>query len=658
MKTQRRKILLLSIVLVLFISSTVFSKEGSVAIRTQPLSDIRIDGNNAVWMAGSGGNLNIYHLDLTTGVETQITNIPGIQGYPDIWQNYIVWQDNRNYLENPGNYDIYLYDMEKKTEQKISNIEGNHREPIIKNNRVVWVDHKDGNKDIMLYDIKNATLERVSSDGAQAFGLSFDGNIIAWMDHRGKTFDIYIYDISKREEKQITYGLGDESDPIVNDGKVVWMVGYDGFSQVYMYDTKTDLRTKLTVGEENHRPIAFSNNMLLVIENDRLVLNTTDRITEQSITSPGGIVPKQAFIDNDRVIWFDGNTLVVDSIDNALNRKPNDKIPSPNDTTVVEKIKEEKKGMLVKADKETILTSEDGVLTLKFQKGSFDKDVYVIINQKDKLQKTSYTPISKVYSWEVEGNIKPSLPIEVSMNYSNIKTTDNPRKICIYALNNDNSLKRILSSRDYGNNILTAKLTNENNITLMIYNKAFTDMNNHWAKETVDIISSHEIINGYTDGSFKPNKEISRAEFVKILVSSIYTEEEILSYTNKNVFNDVPPEFWAAPYINIASQRGWISGYNGSFSPNQLITREQMVAILIRALEDIEANNLNNQAEVDLSAYKDTEKISAWAYEAMKKAVGNGIIQGNNNELQPLKNATRAEAATILYRYLEKLQRL
>ncbi len=90
MKTQRRKILILSIVLVLFISSTVFSKEGSVVIRTQPLSNIKIDGNNAVWMAGSGGNLDIYHLDLTTGVETQITNDPSIQGYPDIWQNYII----------------------------------------------------------------------------------------------------------------------------------------------------------------------------------------------------------------------------------------------------------------------------------------------------------------------------------------------------------------------------------------------------------------------------------------------------------------------------------------------------------------------------------------------------------------------------------------
>jgi hypothetical protein len=84
-----------------------------------------------------------------------------------------------------------------------------------------------------------------------------------------------------------------------------------------------------------------------------------------------------------------------------------------------------------------------------------------------------------------------------------------------------------------------------------------------------------------------------------------------------------------------------------------------MITILMRAYEDISENNRDDElVKVELTKYRDEEKISPWAYEFMEKAVSSGIVQGNNNELQPLNNATRAEAATMLYRYLERVQRL
>ena len=672
MTNNKRKVLFMLIVLSIFISNNIFAQSSDVPLESGSSRGLRVDGNNAVWMAYVDGNWDVYHLDLSTGIKTNITNDPSTQGYPDVWDKYIVWQDNRDHKEGAGYFDIYLYDMDTKTETKISNVEGDHIEPIIKNGKVVWIDNQSGNRDIMLYDIQDQTLEKVSSDESLAFGLCFDGNVIAWSDRRGSSFDMYIYDISKKEEKQITYGLGDETDSIVDDGKVVWMVEHNGFNQIYMYDTKTGLETKLTVGQEDHRPIAFSNGELLIIENDHLALNNVEKITEQSISAPDGTIPKQAFMDNNRIVWLDGERLIVDSIQSALNRKIDNTKPNTNNSqgettgdTIVGKNVESKDNdedkVLIKAGKDNIVKSKDGILIFKFPKGSFKNDVYMRLTKQEVRQKDNYIPITSLYKWEIDGNEKPLLPVEVSMNYGNIKIKDNDNdmKISIYTMNNGNLPNIVRSIRNHKENVLTTKIIDDNNAALMTYSKVFNDMKGHWAEKIVDVIASHQIIDGYKDGSFKPDEEMTRAEFVKVLVSSVYNEEEISSSENKNEFKDIAPEFWAAPYINVAHQKGWVDGFEGRFNPNQSITREQMITILMRAYEDISENNRDDElVKVELTKYRDEEKISPWAYEFMEKAVSSGIVQGNNNELQPLNNATRAEAATMLYRYLERVQRL
>ncbi|MDF2545536.1 MAG: hypothetical protein K0R93_434 [Anaerosolibacter sp.] len=657
---RKRSIVALILALMLMFSSINVSWGASGGI--QPQGTIQVDSNHVVWMSYDSGNWDIYHLDLVGGTVDQITTDFNTQGYPDVWQNYIVWQDNRDHLiDGTGYFDIYLYDMTTDTERKISNVEGNHQTPVIAKDKVVWVDHKDGKKDVMLYDLRNDTLKKVSSDGAQAFGVTFDGDVIAWMDSRGGDFDIYMYALTEGKEKQITYGLGDEVAPLSDGGKIVWMIEHNGYKQAYMYDTTNDLKTKLTVGQENHRPIAFLGNTLLLIKNDKLILNDVNNITDQAIKSPFDTLPKQAFLIGDKVVWYDGKNIITESVQAALDRAQNTAnapLPTPSTSDSRDyKVKLPENKILVKANEDTIASSKDGRMTLKITKGSFEQDIYMTLSQQTPSAKDPYIALTPIYTWEIEGNLKPIYPMELTLNYDKINLQGMDKKVSIYSIHQDGTLKPMNASRNHTMKQLVTLIMDNGKTALMLYNKQFKDMNRHWAREIVDVIAAKHIISGYEDGSFRPDKQMTRAEFVTIIMKSMGDGKANQNLPTEKKFVDVENHFWAKEFIYGAHQKGWVSGYDGKFNPNQPITREQMVTILMKVLADTSSEpNIGNA--IELNSFKDHQMISQWALESMEKAVNYGIIKGYDNELMPQKNATRAEAAAMLYQFLEKLNRL
>lgn len=665
--------ILLTAALLLGLVPTVSVAGADTALTAKPGSKIRIDGNNAVWMSYGNGNWDIYHRDLSSRTETRITKDPNTQGYPAVWANIIVWQDNRNYA--PGDitrYDIYTYDMNTKEEKKISTLEGNHQEPVIANNKVVWVNAQNGNRDVILCDLQTGTTRKVSSDGAKAFGVSFDGSVIAWMDGRDGDLDIFMYDLSAGEEKQLTYGLGDETDPVVSGGKVAWEVEHNGVTQVYLYETAKGYSSRVTDGNEDHRILAFSGNSMLLLENGNLGLTNVDRITQQPVKSPSGQIPLQAFINGDKVTWFDGQSFTTETINAAIERagkQDTELTPTPISTpqpTQPSKggssgdgsapvITENKEGKLVKAGQDNTITSEDGLFTLKIPKGCFDSDIYVNVKNEGSITKPGYAQISQLYRWEFEGGAKPKFPIETTINYKEQHTAGNVKKICMYQVGEGDEVKPLTAKRNQEAGTLTASLTNRNKVVLLVYSRSFTDTEKHWAKETLEVIASHQIIRGYEDGSFQPDHEMTRAEFVKVITNSMNLPEHVPAANESGTFKDVPEGFWAKGSIYAAYKKGWIKGSDGCFYPDQPITREQIVTILLRIYSDQEKETLT---PANLDSYSDAGTISTWAVDSMAKAVGMGLLQGFDSRLLPLANATRAEVAAMVYRYLDKLGRL
>ena len=160
-----------------------------------------------------------------------------------------------------------------------------------------------------------------------------------------------------------------------------------------------------------------------------------------------------------------------------------------------------------------------------------------------------------------------------------------------------------------------------------------------------------ETMTGLDDTHFGPNETLARAQFAVIL----YRMNDTPEVEYKKTFPDVLENIWYTDAILWAADTKVVTGYSdtGMFGPSDKINREQMAVMMYR-YAGYKGYSTDNKA--DFSKYKDANKVSEFAEEAMKWAVGNGIITGKDNGtmLDPQGNATRAECATIIMRFMEK----
>lgn len=180
---------------------------------------------------------------------------------------------------------------------------------------------------------------------------------------------------------------------------------------------------------------------------------------------------------------------------------------------------------------------------------------------------------------------------------------------------------------------------------------SFTDVEGHWAQDSIEYCAENKLFTGVTDNSFEPETIMNRAMFVTVL--SRMSGETISGYTNS--FSDVKSSEWYAQPCSWGAATGIVSGTGGgTFSPLAAVTREQMAALLYRyalyyGLSDGSFDG------APLSAYTDAGSVSSWAKSAMAWAVSNGLITGRSgNSLAPGNSAKRCEVATIINRFAVK----
>lgn len=178
--------------------------------------------------------------------------------------------------------------------------------------------------------------------------------------------------------------------------------------------------------------------------------------------------------------------------------------------------------------------------------------------------------------------------------------------------------------------------------------KKFDDVpNNYWAKNYIDALANRGIINGFPDGTFRPNAPVTRTEYATMVTAALSKSQD-----NPPInFVDVSPNFWGYSAIKDATQMGFLSGYPGRiFEPNQNIPREQVLVSL--------TNGLNYSATLPttelLSYYQDAANISNYAKNSLAAATENNQVVNYPNvySLEPRRNATRAEVATFIYQAL------
>ncbi|BFT73843.1 DUF4430 domain-containing protein [Paenibacillus sp. P36] len=177
------------------------------------------------------------------------------------------------------------------------------------------------------------------------------------------------------------------------------------------------------------------------------------------------------------------------------------------------------------------------------------------------------------------------------------------------------------------------------------WKKLYTDSNSvsPWAVDAISEASQKKFIEG-NEGKFSPQAAITRSEFTKILVNVLGLE---IKKENAIQFQDVAQNDWYYPYVNTAYQAGIISGYDAEhFYPNEKLTREQMAVIIANALS-------LSKADQD-SGIEDMEQVSDWAKSSVQTIMANELMTGWNNRFQPGEEVTREMAIVVAMRAYKK----
>lgn len=171
------------------------------------------------------------------------------------------------------------------------------------------------------------------------------------------------------------------------------------------------------------------------------------------------------------------------------------------------------------------------------------------------------------------------------------------------------------------------------------------DIRGHWAEADILKLYSLDMIKGYKDSTFRPDRELTRAEFVVLLAKSIGLNPV---ENPKLIFSDTVPD-WVSGYVAAAVKAGWINGFtDGTFRANTWITREQIAVMSIRAISGSTSEYILN--------YTDKTDIQQWARSAVAKATQLGVMIGyEDGSFHPNTETTRAEASVIILRLLRQI---
>lgn len=253
----------------------------------------------------------------------------------------------------------------------------------------------------------------------------------------------------------------------------------------------------------------------------------------------------------------------------------------------------------------------------------------------------------------IQNNTRDGIVVITTAN-PNLGTSEEPGGNLIrnnerYAINNATRNIQILA---IGNDIDESKIQGQVEFVAATVNApprgatAFIDVApNYWAKGYIEALASKGVIAGFPDGSFKPNEPVTRAQFAAIINKAFAPQAQQQAIN----FSDVSSNFWAYDAIQTATKSPFLAGYpNNTFRPRLEIPRVEVLVALANGL-GLTANNPNV-----ISVYSDAAQIPNWASSPVAAATARQLVVNypTATQLNPTRKATRAEVAAFVYQAL------
>lgn len=286
----------------------------------------------------------------------------------------------------------------------------------------------------------------------------------------------------------------------------------------------------------------------------------------------------------------------------------------------------------------------------------------VVSTSLSRAQSQGLTPASPVLAFKAEAASAGSSsaitsfnqPITVRIPFT---TFTNLKHLGVYRLDRTTGEWKYKGGKvDAANQEMVVELNGFSEYAVMEYTKSFVDVPiGHWAKDDIELMAARHIAQGVNDYFFMPEKQITRAEFAALLVRTLGLEPASVLFRN---FSDVHVGDWFYGEVAAASNLGLVTGSDGTFRPNDPVTRQEMAAMLTRVLtRENMALPLSDQVAAGyVAAYQDGSQVASWAVTSVAQATRMGLMRGRTPvTFEPNATATRAEAVVVLERLLEAI---
>lgn len=254
----------------------------------------------------------------------------------------------------------------------------------------------------------------------------------------------------------------------------------------------------------------------------------------------------------------------------------------------------------------------------------------------------------------------PDAPVRVSLSYTpTSEEALNPDHIVVWYLNDSNQAEVLQSSKyNPSTELVTFTTTHFSKFAVTYVTKTFDDLHQAvWAQKPIEALASKGIIHGVSERSFAPQAQITRADFVVLLIKALG-----LTTSTEGRFEDVQAKDYYYDAVSVAKALSIIDGRGpGRFDPKAFITRQEMMTITARALVKAKqfspaSSVLNDSGDALLASFEDRSMLAPYAKEAVISLIKAGYITGDVNRLHPADNTTRAETAVLMYRLVNDLK--
>lgn len=301
-----------------------------------------------------------------------------------------------------------------------------------------------------------------------------------------------------------------------------------------------------------------------------------------------------------------------------------------------------------------LVTNEKGILEFSVAKVNHDSLTAEQVVQLEKsaiVLRFDLTVNGKKVEKFTGGSVKLSIP------YS-LKQSVNPDNIIIYDASSTGTLDIVKNGKyNASTGTIEFKPKHFGKYTAAYVSNTFQDIARlSWAQTSIEALAARDIVNGFGGGAFAPEKTVTRAEFITMLVRMSGLAEK---NTQAN-FTDVKEDDWFYQPVTTARMLGIVEGKkDGSFGVNEPISRQDMVVMASRMLNLFSDTWLkNSNASSGTEAFADYENVADYAKVAVSNAQNAGLIEGYNGQFSPKDPSTRAQSSVIIYRIYNILRDL